>query len=74
MTGEGFSQRELLLEVRNDVKLLMEKMGIVDFQGDQIKDHESRIRSLERKVYILATAAAVGGGSAATIAQQIWGV
>lgn len=50
--GSGLSLRELVMEIRMDVKALDEKIDKIDRQGsigtrELLKDHETRIRSLE---------------------------
>jgi hypothetical protein len=54
--GRGLSLRELVLEVRADVKSLDEKIEKIDRQGsigtrEDLTDHETRIRTLERFRY-----------------------
>ncbi|WP_424936661.1 MULTISPECIES: hypothetical protein [Bacteria] len=51
-----------LREVYDLVTEVRDSVAIVPSMSDQIKDHETRIRSLERKVWIVAGAAAVIGG------------
>lgn len=52
----GLSLRELVLEIRQDVKLLDEKIDKIDRDGsigtrEDIIDHEGRLRSLEKWRY-----------------------
>ncbi len=56
----------LLLEVRDEVREMRPLPA-------RIEDHETRIRSLERKVWAAAGAAAAAGGVLGTIAQQLLG-
>ncbi len=55
-TGVGLSMRDLVLEIRQDVKHLELKLELIDRQGsigtrDELRDHETRIRSVERWKY-----------------------
>lgn len=48
----GLTMRELILEVRDDVKNLREKIDLIDRKGsigtrEELADHESRLRRLE---------------------------
>jgi cell division protein FtsL len=62
--GRGLSLRELVLEVRADVKALDEKIEKIDRHGsigtrEDLTDHESRIRRVEKWMYGVPLAAAV---------------
>lgn len=57
-SGIGLSVKELVLEVRNDVKALSEKIDKIDRQGsigtrEELADHERRIRRVEAWKYAL---------------------
>lgn len=52
-SGVGLTLRELVLEIRSDVKSLDEKIGRIDRTGsigtkEELLDHEMRIRGLEK--------------------------
>lgn len=54
----GLTLRELVLEIRNDVKSLNEKVDKIDRTGsigtrEELSDHETRIRHTERWVYAI---------------------
>lgn len=52
-----------------DLKATVDKM---DGQPAQLQDHETRIRSLERKVWIAAGTATAAGGLLGSIGQQLF--
>lgn len=76
-SGVGLSLRELLLEVRADVKALDDKIDHIDRHGpigtrEEITDHETRIRRVEAWVYAIPVAAIIAvGGVATTVVQAI---
>lgn len=45
----------------------------LDVSISRVDDHETRIRRLERAVWVAAGAAAAGGGVIGSLAQQIMG-
>lgn len=73
--ARGLSLRELVLEVRADVKSLDEKIEKIDRQGsigtrEDLTDHETRIRRVEKWMYGIPLAGLV---SAASIAAALFG-
>lgn len=62
--------RDVVMEIRLDVKTLKENLatlpGVVD-------DHESRLRGLEKKVWVMVGGAIAGGGAAGSMAQLFIG-
>lgn len=53
MPEDAFSLKEVILEIRRDVKDLSETLDTIDREGSigtksQLGDHETRIRGLER--------------------------
>jgi len=60
------------IELIKQVERLNEKLPThVDWVERNIKDHEMRIRNLERKVWLVAGASAVIGSIAAAVWQNI---
>jgi hypothetical protein len=60
------------IELIKQVERLNEKLPThVDWVERNIKDHEMRIRNLERKVWIVAGASAVIGSIAAAVWQNL---
>jgi hypothetical protein len=60
------------IELIKQVERLNEKIPThVDWVEQNIKDHEMRIRNLERKVWLVAGASAVIGSIAAAVWQNI---
>lgn len=62
--ARGLTLRELVLEVRADVKSLDEKIEKIDRTGsigtrEDLTDHETRIRRVEKWMYGVPLAAAV---------------
>lgn len=62
--AHGLSLRELVLEVRADVKALDEKIDKIDRVGsigtrEDLTDHETRIRRVEKWMYGVPLAALV---------------
>ena len=62
--ARGLTLRELVLEVRSDVKSLDEKIEKIDRQGsigtrEDLTDHETRIRRVEKWMYGVPLAAAI---------------
>lgn len=45
----------------------------LDISISRVDDHETRLRRLERAVWVAAGAAAAGGGVVGSIAQQLFG-
>jgi hypothetical protein len=60
------------IELIKQVERLNEKIPThVDWVEKNLKDHETRIRNLERKVWIVAGASAVLGSIAAAVWQNL---
>jgi len=69
--GKRVEERHAILESRiADLEKRNEARGYV---FESFKDHESRLRSLERKIWILAGAATTAGGTASAVAQILIG-
>lgn len=70
-----FTIRDVVLEIRGDVKGLKEAVGTLSnsFEGvkDTQKDHETRIRSVEKKLWLLAGAGAATGAIGGTVTQLL---
>lgn len=74
----GLTIRELVIEIRSDLRLLNEKIDRIDREGPtgiskQMQDHENRIRGLERKVWVASGAAMAVGGTVGAVAQSLIG-
>lgn len=52
-----------LREVYDLVVEVKDSVAIVPAHAEQLKDHETRLRALERKLWLLAGASAVAGGA-----------
>lgn len=53
---DGLSLRELVLEVRQDVKALNQKVDAIDRTGsigtrEELNDHETRLRTMEQRTW-----------------------
>ncbi len=75
--ARGLTLRELVLEIREDVKRLDGKIDKIDRTGsigtrEELTDHETRIRHIERWMYGIPVAAL--GAIAALVAQFVPGV
>jgi len=75
----GLTLRELVLEIRDDVKTLDGKIDQIDKQGsigtrDELQDHEGRIRSLEVWRYGIPASILIALASSIAIALRIIGV
>lgn len=71
--NRGFTLRELVLEIRADVKALDEKIDKIDRTGsigtrEELTDHETRLRSLERAKWALGGIGGVAGAVAGVMA------
>ncbi len=58
VNSSSFTVKEIVLEVRNDVKQLAEKIDRIDRQGSigtrsELEDHEARIRASEGRLVII---------------------
>lgn len=62
--------RDVVMEIRADVKGLKETLAPVPAR---VEDHETRIRGLEKRVWVALGGAIAGGGAAGSIAQIILG-
>ena len=62
--------RDVVMEIRLDVKTLKEALATIPSRVD---DHESRIRGLEKKVWLMLGGAVAGGGAAGSVAQILIG-
>ncbi|WNT44342.1 membrane protein [Microbacterium phage Mabodamaca] len=60
-----------LREVYDLVVEVKDSVAVVPAQGDMLKDHEARIRSLERKVWLAAGGAMVLGGALGNLASTL---
>lgn len=68
----GLSLRELVLEVRADVKALDDKIEKIDRNGsigtrEELTDHEIRIRGIERFRWGLTGIGSIAGGIAGVL-------
>ena len=70
MTIERSPERDVEREVLDRLVSIETKL---DISISRVDDHETRIRRLERAVWIAAGAAAAGGGVIGSLAQQIMG-
>lgn len=69
--GAYFTQREIFDEVRavrTDVGRVLEVLSV---QKEDLKDHEERLRVVEKKVWAASGVAALLGGGGATMLQLI---
>jgi len=66
MSDNDFSMKEIVLDIRDTVRVLDEKVDALPTQA-QAHDHEQRIRSVEKRVWALpaGTVAAVGAAGVA---------
>ena len=69
----GLSLRELVLEIREDVKRLNDKINQIDRTGsigtrEELNDHETRIRSLERSKWAFGGVGSAVGAAAGVLA------
>lgn len=67
--GNGFTVKEIVLEIRRDLKALNDKVDQIDRKGsigtrEELSDHESRLRGLERFRYAVPSAAVIAALSA----------
>lgn len=70
---EAFTLKEVVVEIRDDVKLLSAKLDRIDRDGSigtrqELIDHEARLRTLETSGFRLQGAWATIGIIAATVA------
>lgn len=77
MTEEGFTVKEILLKVDAKVDRLSDKLDRIDRQGsigtrEELSDHESRLRSLEKKSWAL-TGVSSALGVAAGVLSAVFG-
>jgi hypothetical protein len=70
MTIERSPERDVEREVLDRLVSIETKL---DISISRVDDHETRLRRLERAVWIAAGAAAAGGGVIGSLAQQIMG-
>jgi|TARA_R110000824_G_scaffold401552_1_gene612869 hypothetical protein len=69
MSDNDFSMKEIVLDIRDTVRVLDEKVDALPTQA-QAQDHERRIRSVEKRVWALpAGTAAVAGAVGAALTQ-----
>jgi len=66
-SGVGLSLRELVLEVREDVRAIKESAASKEI----VDDHENRIRTVEKKIYIVSAGAIAAGGVLGKIVQTL---
>ena len=52
MSDNDFSMKEIVLDIRDTVRVLDEKVDVLPTQG-QAQDHDRRIRSVEKRVWAL---------------------
>lgn len=62
MDGNGFTNKEILIEIRDNVKELAAKIDRIDREGSigtqsDLQDHENRLRLLERFRYAIPSVA-----------------
>lgn len=81
--GDGINQpfmtlRDVVMEIRSDVKSLREALEKINQEGSigtkaELADHESRIRMIERKLWLIIGTATAAGGATGTIVQLLGG-
>ena len=64
----GFTVKEIVVEIRDDLKKLAENVDRIDREGSigtrgELVDHEARLRAIERWRYAIPPALLVGIGS-----------
>lgn len=63
---------ELLKDIHEKVSLIQTQVAVIDEKvtanGKSVSDHESRLRSIEKKIYVVSGAAAVMGW----LAGKVW--
>lgn len=72
----GLTIRELVIEIRSDLRQLNDKIDRIDREGPtgvsrQMQDHEARLRGLEKRVWIASGAAMAAGGTIGAVAQTL---
>lgn len=61
-SGVGLTVRELVLEIREDVKDLTQKVEIIEVAKTTLEDHEQRLRNVESwksKIPVVGVLAAI---------------
>ena len=61
---------DILVDVRNDVTSIKSELKNT---SEDVKDHESRLRSLEKWIWAAAGTGVVGGAGLAQVLQQLLG-